>query len=140
MIRTQITQPGCTSGGGLDPDPGHTSHWILRFRERTPPGHEGLSPQFKADAVALYQSRREAAIRQVAADSGFNPETLRNWVREAGVSRPRGRRAGCRPSRRRRWRRIPPAARSASTLWQPTPLSRACRLSGGAACSRHCGA
>jgi transposase-like protein len=47
-------------------------------------------PQFKADAVALYQSRPEATIRQVAADLGINPETLRNWVRAAGASRPRG--------------------------------------------------
>ena len=31
-------------------------------------------PQFKADAVALYQSRPEATIRQVAADLGINPE------------------------------------------------------------------
>ncbi|MGW3466413.1 transposase, partial [Streptomyces olivaceoviridis] len=50
-------------------------------------------PQFKADAVALYQSRPEATLRQVAADLGINPETLRNWVRAAGASRPRGRRA-----------------------------------------------
>ncbi|MER6618556.1 IS3 family transposase [Streptomyces xantholiticus] len=50
-------------------------------------------PQFKADAVALYQSRPEATIRQVAADLGINPETLRNWVRAAGASRPRGCRA-----------------------------------------------
>ncbi|MFI8372023.1 IS3 family transposase [Streptomyces sp. NPDC085466] len=50
-------------------------------------------PQFKADAVALYQSRPEATIRQVAADLGINPETLRNWVCAAGASRPRGRRA-----------------------------------------------
>jgi transposase len=50
-------------------------------------------PQFKADAVALYQSWPEATIRQVAADLGINPETLRNWVRAAGASRPRGRRA-----------------------------------------------
>ncbi|MCK8438525.1 IS3 family transposase [Streptomyces sp. D2-8] len=49
-------------------------------------------PQFKADAVALYESRPEATIRQVAADLGINPETLRNWVRAAGASRPRGRR------------------------------------------------
>ncbi|WP_106982656.1 IS3 family transposase [Streptomyces megasporus] len=49
-------------------------------------------PQFKADAVALYQSRPEATIRSVAADLGINPETLRNWVRAAGASRPRGRR------------------------------------------------
>ncbi|MGK3945479.1 transposase, partial [Streptomyces caeruleatus] len=50
-------------------------------------------PQFKADAVGLYQSRPDATIRQVAADLGINPETLRNWVRAAGVSQPRGRRA-----------------------------------------------
>ncbi|WP_331741101.1 IS3 family transposase (plasmid) [Streptomyces sp. NBC_01023] len=49
-------------------------------------------PQFKVDAVALYESRPEATIRSVAADLGINPETLRNWVRAAGVSRPRGRR------------------------------------------------
>ncbi|MFI6864344.1 IS3 family transposase [Streptomyces sp. NPDC050421] len=49
-------------------------------------------PEFKADAVALYESRPEATIRSVAADLGINPETLRNWVRAAGASRPRGRR------------------------------------------------
>ncbi|MEU2111736.1 transposase [Streptomyces sp. NPDC019507] len=36
-------------------------------------------PEFKADAVALYESRPEATIRSVAADLGVNPETLRNW-------------------------------------------------------------
>ncbi|MEU9102260.1 IS3 family transposase [Streptomyces sp. NPDC048361] len=49
-------------------------------------------PQFKADAVALYESRPDATIRSIAADLGVNPETLRNWVRAAGASRPRGRR------------------------------------------------
>ncbi|MEV5850714.1 IS3 family transposase [Streptomyces sp. NPDC090493] len=49
-------------------------------------------PEFKADAVALYESRPGGTIRQVAADLGINPETLRNWVRAAGASRPRGRR------------------------------------------------
>ncbi|MVO87813.1 transposase [Streptomyces sp. p1417] len=49
-------------------------------------------PQFKADAVALYRSRPEATIRQVAVDLEINTETLRNWVRDAGASRPRGRR------------------------------------------------
>ncbi|MFJ5220875.1 transposase [Streptomyces sp. NPDC088354] len=29
-------------------------------------------PQFKADAVALYQSRSDATIRQAAADLGIN--------------------------------------------------------------------
>ncbi|WP_443067507.1 IS3 family transposase [Streptomyces sp. NBC_01426] len=50
-------------------------------------------PQFKADAVALYESRPGATIRQIAADLGINPETLRNWVRAAGASRPRGHRS-----------------------------------------------
>nr|BFD87245.1 transposase [Streptomyces sp. Xyl84] len=50
-------------------------------------------PQFKADAVALDRSRPEATIRQVAAGPGIDPETLRNRVRAAGASRPRGRRA-----------------------------------------------
>jgi transposase len=54
---------------------------------------KNCSPEFKADAVALYESRPEATIRQVAADLGINPETLRNWVRAAGASRPRGHRA-----------------------------------------------
>ncbi|MEW2062284.1 transposase [Streptomyces sp. NPDC007002] len=48
-------------------------------------------PQLKVDAVALYESR--ATIRSVAADLGINLETLRNWVRAADASRPRGRRA-----------------------------------------------
>ncbi|MET8038950.1 IS3 family transposase [Streptomyces sp. NPDC005345] len=50
-------------------------------------------PEFKADADALYESLPEATIRSVAADLGINPETLRNWVRAAGLSRPRGRRS-----------------------------------------------
>ncbi|MFE4669750.1 transposase [Streptomyces sp. NPDC056716] len=41
----------------------------------------------------MYESRPGATIRQVAADLGVNPETLRNWVRAAGANRPRGRRA-----------------------------------------------
>ncbi|MEU7061843.1 IS3 family transposase [Streptomyces sp. NPDC046197] len=50
----------------------------------------GRSPSTTARSP---QSRPEATIRQVAADLGINPETLRNWVRAAGASRPRGRRA-----------------------------------------------
>ncbi|MFF0205796.1 transposase [Streptomyces sp. NPDC005017] len=71
-------------------------------------------PEFNADAVALYESRPEATIRAVATDLGINPETLRNWVRAAGASCPRGRRN--QPSRRRRWKRgtRPCGRRSAS--------------------------
>jgi transposase len=50
-------------------------------------------PEFKADAVALYESRPGATIRSVAAHLGVTPETWRNWVRAAGASRPRERRA-----------------------------------------------
>jgi len=49
-------------------------------------------PEFKADAVELYRSRPEATINSVAADLGISSETLRNWVRAAGGSTPRGRR------------------------------------------------
>jgi transposase len=38
-------------------------------------------PEFKADAVALYRSRPNATIKQVADDLGVNPETLRSWIR-----------------------------------------------------------
>jgi transposase len=51
-------------------------------------------PEFKADAVALHESRPEATIKQFAADLGINPETPRNWIRAVGSSRPRGRRPG----------------------------------------------
>ncbi|MFI8370919.1 transposase [Streptomyces sp. NPDC085466] len=54
---------------------------------------QNYPPEFKADAVALYEARPEATIRSVAADPGINPETLRNRVRAAGASRPRGRRS-----------------------------------------------
>ncbi len=47
-------------------------------------------PEFKADAVALYESRPGATIKQVAGDLGINAETLRNWLRAAGTG---GRRA-----------------------------------------------
>jgi len=49
-------------------------------------------PEFKADAVELYRSRPEATISSVAAGLGISSETLRNWVRAAGGSKPRGRR------------------------------------------------
>lgn len=56
-------------------------------------------PQFKADAVALYESRPDATIRSVAADLGINPETLRNWVRAAGGEpSPRTADTGTRPA------------------------------------------
>ncbi|MEV3911916.1 transposase [Streptomyces canus] len=79
-------------------------------------------PQFKADAVALYQSRPEATIRQVAADLGINPEPQRNWGRAAGASWPRGHRAEVTSEPPtpldavgRRWtRRTPPSARRSS--------------------------
>jgi transposase len=37
--------------------------------------------EFKAEAIALYRSRPEATIKQVADDLGINKETLRSWIR-----------------------------------------------------------
>ena len=37
--------------------------------------------EFKADGVALYESRPDATIGSVAAYFGVNPETLLSWVR-----------------------------------------------------------
>ncbi|MER7958180.1 transposase [Streptomyces sp. NPDC096030] len=42
-------------------------------------------PQFKADAVALYQSPPGATVKQIAADPGVSSETLCNWTRAAGA-------------------------------------------------------
>ena len=38
-------------------------------------------PEFRAEAVALYRSRPEATIAQIADDLGVNRETLRSWIR-----------------------------------------------------------
>uniref|UniRef100_UPI0040402C7A transposase n=1 Tax=Streptomyces sp. DG1A-41 TaxID=3125779 RepID=UPI0040402C7A len=86
-------------------------------------------PEFKADAVALYESRPEAMIRSVAADLGVTPETLRNRVRRPERVGPgdAGRRR--RPGRPRRWKRrtryLPPPV--------PPPLSssRSCKRAAG---------
>ncbi|MFF3878844.1 transposase, partial [Streptomyces sp. NPDC001978] len=39
------------------------------------------SPEFKADAVALFHSDPNLTIAQTARDLGINAETLRNWIR-----------------------------------------------------------
>ena len=39
------------------------------------------SPEFKADAVALYRSRPGTTVAAVARDLGVNTETLRSWIR-----------------------------------------------------------
>ncbi|MEU6612015.1 transposase [Streptomyces shenzhenensis] len=77
-------------------------------------------PEFKVDAVALYRSRPEAAIRSVAADLGVNPETLRNWVRTDGRSEP----ATGPPSRPRRWRRRTQLCVRRSATWRRNARSR----------------
>ncbi|MBH1939167.1 IS3 family transposase [Streptomyces sp. AV19] len=58
-------------------------------------GMKHYPAEFKADAVALYESRPGATIKEVAADLGVNPETLRNWLRAAGTG---GRRAASQQS------------------------------------------
>ena len=53
------------------------------------------SDEFKADAVALYESTPGAIYKSIAADLGVNRATLREWV-----LRDRERRIRRRPARR----------------------------------------
>ncbi|MGD3109435.1 IS3 family transposase [Streptomyces sp. YGL11-2] len=46
-------------------------------------GTSKYSPEFRADAVALYHSRPGGTYASVAKDLGVNHETLRTWVRDA---------------------------------------------------------
>ncbi len=54
-------------------------------------------PEFKRDAVALYESRPGATIAGIAADLGISSETLRNWIRAARAERGELERSGRRP-------------------------------------------
>ncbi len=45
------------------------------------------SPEFKADAVALYLSDPSHTFEGIGKDLGFSRETLRNWVRAEGARR-----------------------------------------------------
>ena len=47
------------------------------------------SEEFRADAVALVLTT-EIGIAQAARDLGVNPETLRNWVKQAKIDRGQG--------------------------------------------------
>ncbi|MFF3142446.1 IS3 family transposase [Streptomyces sp. NPDC057927] len=46
-------------------------------------GTSKYSPEFRADAVALYHSSPRGTYASVARDLGVNHETLRTWVRDA---------------------------------------------------------
>jgi transposase len=46
-------------------------------------GTSKYSPEFRADAVALYHASPGRTYTSVAKDLGVNHETLRVWVREA---------------------------------------------------------
>ncbi|WP_316783302.1 IS3 family transposase [Streptomyces sasae] len=46
-------------------------------------GTSKYSPEFRADAVALYHSSASGTYASVAKDLGINHETLRTWVRDA---------------------------------------------------------
>ncbi|MEU4332841.1 transposase, partial [Nonomuraea dietziae] len=50
-------------------------------------GMKNYPPEFKRDAVALYESRPGATIAGIAADLGISAETLRNWIRAARAER-----------------------------------------------------
>ncbi len=61
------------------------------------------SDEFKADAVALYESTPGATSKDIAADLGINRATLREWVmrdRERRGIAPTGPRAGGTPAAR----------------------------------------
>ncbi|NEE50352.1 transposase [Streptomyces sp. SID8455] len=47
---------------------------------RPPMAMRDYSDEFKADAVALYESTPGATYKSIAADLGINRNTLRNWV------------------------------------------------------------
>ncbi|GAB1339779.1 transposase [Streptomyces sp. E-15] len=47
---------------------------------RPPMAMKDYSDEFKADAVALYESTPGATYKSIAADLGINRNTLRNWV------------------------------------------------------------
>ncbi|MET8413956.1 transposase [Streptomyces sp. NPDC005195] len=46
-------------------------------------GTSKYSPEFRADAVALYRATPGGSYASVAKDLGVNHETLRVWVRDA---------------------------------------------------------
>lgn len=46
-------------------------------------GTSKYSPEFRADAVALYRATPGGTYASVAKDLGVNHETLRTWVRDA---------------------------------------------------------
>jgi transposase len=46
-------------------------------------GTSKYSPEFRADAVALYRATPGGSYSSVAKDLGVNHETLRVWVRDA---------------------------------------------------------
>ncbi|MEU3568602.1 transposase [Kitasatospora sp. NPDC036755] len=71
---------------------------------RTPPmAMKDYSDEFKADAVALYESTPGATYKDIAADLGINRATLREWVlrdrARRGVAPADARTGGAAPAR-----------------------------------------
>ncbi|MFI1421344.1 FAD-dependent monooxygenase [Streptomyces sp. NPDC020731] len=60
---------------------------------RTSRGHEALSAAVQGGRGRAVPGAARGDDRAGCPDLGINPETLRSWVRAAGASRPRGRRA-----------------------------------------------
>lgn len=71
---------------------------------RPPMAMKDYSDEFKADAVALYESTPGATYKSIAADLGINRNTLRNWVlrdrarRGSGPATARDARTAARPA------------------------------------------
>jgi transposase len=61
---------------------------------RPPMAMKDYSDEFKADAVALFESTPGATYKSIAADLGINRNTLRTWVQRDRERRGAGQAAG----------------------------------------------
>jgi len=67
-----------------------TSDWLLARKGVSLVGRPSkYSDQFRADSVALVVTT-QISIAQAGRDLGVNPETLRNWVKQAKIDRGEG--------------------------------------------------
>ncbi|MFD0502123.1 transposase [Streptomyces chiangmaiensis] len=87
------------------------------------------SPEFKADAVALFHSDPDLTIAQTARNLGINAETLRNWIRadraRGGISTPTSRKNLKAPPRREGIRHPPGLSGDLQLRLPPGPATQA---------------